>query len=199
MIKVLFAAAILAASTVTAASAANAPAANAGLGGPLIKGVCLLSKEAVVANAKAGLAIDARLKQLEAQAQAEVNGQRAPVDADLKVLQADAAKTPAPPAADLEKRRLAIQARYQPIQELADQRNREILATRQKALDSLSAQMQPVLATAYKAHGCGLLLDRNTVLGGNMSDDLTSDVVKGLDAKVATMTFDRESLPPAKK
>ena len=128
-----------------------------------------------------------------------MNGQRAPVDADLKVLQADAAKTPAPPAADLEKRRLAIQARYQPIQELADQRNREILATRQKALDSLSAQMQPVLATAYKAHGCGLLLDRNTVLGGNMSDDLTSDVVKGLDAKVATMTFDRESLPPAKK
>ena len=59
--------------------------------------------------------------------------------------------------------------------------------------------MQPILAPIYKAHGCGLLLNRNAVMGGNMDGDLTAEVVKALDAKITTMTFDREVLPPAAK
>jgi Skp family chaperone for outer membrane proteins len=181
-------------------TAAPPPAASgAALEGPLVKGVCLLSQEAVLTNAKAAQAIDTRLKQLKTQAQSEVDGGRAPVDADLKILQADAAKTPAPAAADIEKRRVAIQARYQTLQELADQRNREIEATRAKAVGRLSVEMQPVLATAYRAHGCGLLFNRNAVMAGNMGDDLTAEVIRGLDAKITTMTFDREVLPPAQK
>ena len=199
MRKILFAAMILAASTASAALAAEAPPPNAALGGPLIKGVCLLSKDAVLVNAKAAVAIDTRLKQIQAQAQAEVDANKAPVEADLKALQADAAKTPTPPAADIERRRQAIQARYLTVQALAEQRNREVLATRQKALDRLSSQMQPVLAVVYKARGCGLLLDRNSVLGGNTGGDLTADVIKGLDAKSITITFDRETLPPPAK
>lgn len=196
MSKIVLAAAILAVSA-SLAHAADAPAAQA-LGGPRIKGVCLLSQDAVLQNAKAAQAIDARLRQLKAQAQAEVNQGRVPIDADLKTLQADAARTPAPPAADIEKRRAAIQARYQTLQNLANQRNREIEATRLKAVGRLSTEMQPALAAAYKAHGCGLLFNRNAVLAGNMGDDLTSEVVKGLDAKITTLTFEREILPPAK-
>lgn len=204
MSKILIAAAILAASVMSQAQAADAPTApktgaSAPLGGPLIKGVCFLSKEAVQVNAKAGAAIDARVKQLEAQAQAEVNAQRAPIDADFNTLKADAAKTPAPSPVDIENRRLALQARFQTVQDLADQRTREIVASRQKAFEVLSAQMQPVLAAAYKAHGCGLLLDRNALLGGNTGGDLTADVIKGLDARITTLTFDREILPPLAK
>ena len=195
MSKRLLAAAILAACA-SLAQAAEAPPAAQALGGPLIKGVCLLSQEAVLQNAKAALAMDARLKQLKDQAQAEVDRSRAPVDADLRALQADAARTPAPPAADIEKRRAAIQARYRTIQDLADLRNREIEATRLKAVGRLSSEMQPVLAAAYKAHGCGLLLSRTAVLAGNMGGDLTADVVKGLDARIASMSFERETLPP---
>ena len=55
--------------------------------------------------------------------------------------------------------------------------------------------MKPLIAQVYKAHGCGLLVDRNSILGGNMSGDLTGDVVKTLDAKVTTITFERASLP----
>lgn len=200
MSKILLAAAILAVSAAPMANAANAPAANATLGGPLIKGVCFLSKQAVVANAKVGQAAAERLKQLKAQAQAEIDATRGPIDVDGRALQADAAKTPAPPAADIERRRQALQARVQALQALADLRSREMQATEAKAVGRVGTDMQPIVAASYKAHACGLLLDRTMVIDGNMGEDLTAEVVKGLDAKVTTMTFDRESLSgPAKK
>jgi hypothetical protein len=52
-----------------------------------------------------------------------------------------------------------------------------------------------VIAAAYKARGCGLLFDRNSILGGNMAGDITAAVIQGLDAKITTITFEREVLP----
>lgn len=185
---------LIAALALSAAPALAQPAAT-NMGGPLINGVCLLSQSTVLATAKVSVAANQRLQTLKNQAQTEVNSARAPVDADLKQLQADAAKAP---AADVEKRRLAIQARYQALQVTADQRNREIEATRTKALLRVASEVKPVIDAAYKAHGCGLLLERDTVLGGNLGGDLTAEVIKGLDAKITSFTFDREVLPPAK-
>ena len=193
--------AVLAVSTTAAYAAsepapAAAPKAQPSLGGPLIKGVCLLSEDVVLRDAKVSVNANKRLQQLKDQAQAEVNAARAPIDADYKVLQADAPKGA---AADIEKRRAAIQARYQTVQEMTDQRNREIEATRVKAVQRISAELQPVVAVVYKAKGCGLLLNRNAVLGGNLGGDLSDDVVKGLDTRITSFTFDRENLPPPAK
>jgi len=191
--------AALAASTVAAyaaePAAPAAPKAQASLGGPLIKGVCLLSEDIVLHEAKVSVNANKRLQQLKDQAQAEVNAARAPIDSDYKVLQADAPKGQ---AADIEKRRQAIQARYQTVQAMTDQRNREIEATRVKAIERISVELQPVVAVVYKARGCGLLLNRSAVLGGNLGGDLSEEVVKGLDARITSFTFDRENLPPAK-
>jgi len=188
--------AALACGAAQAADLAPSPKPQPSLGGPLIKGVCLLSEDIVLRDAKVSLAATQRLQQLKDQAQAELNAARAPVDADFKTLQADAPKGP---AAEIEKRRVAIQARYQVLQDMTDQRNREIEATRLKALARISVELQPVVAAVYKTRGCGLLLNRGAVLGGNLGGDLTDDVVKGLDARITTITFDRENLPaPAK-
>ena len=192
---ILAALAVLAAST-TLAQAAPDPAATAktqpSLGGPLIKGVCLLSEDVVMRDAQVGVNAYKRVQQLKDQAQAEVNSARAPVDADFKALQADAPKGP---PADIEKRRVAIQARYQILQDMTEQRSREIEATRVKAVERISLELQSVVAAVYKAKGCGLLLNRNAVLGGNLGGDLTVDVIKGLDAKITSFAFDRENLP----
>ena len=191
--------AALAASTVAAyaaePAAPAAPKAQPSLGGPLIKGVCLLSEDIVLREAKVSVNANKRLQQLKDQAQAEVNAARAPIDSDYKVLQADAPKGQ---AAEIEKRRQAIQARYQTVQAMTDQRNREIEATRVKAIERISVELQPVVAVVYKARGCGLLLNRSAVLGGNLGGDLSEEVVKGLDARITSFTFDRENLPPAK-
>jgi Skp family chaperone for outer membrane proteins len=163
------------------------------LGGPLVAGVCLLSREALFSNAKISLAASARLKQLSDAAQVEVDAKRKPIDADLEAFEQGAAKLPAD---QREQRRQALATRLQPVQELIAQRNREIEATRAKALARISSEAQPVIALVYGQHKCGLLVDRTMVLGGNFGNDLTADVVHALDAKVATISFEREILPP---
>jgi Skp family chaperone for outer membrane proteins len=167
--------------------------ANSPLGGPHIQGVCLLSQVAVLANSKVGLAATARLRMLGQQAQTELGDERKSLDAEMKALDSGKLK----PVDKLVKQQ-ALAPRLQALQEKANLRTREIEATRQKALQRITIEEQPVIAAAYKAHGCGLLFDRNTVLAGNFAGDLTADVVKGLDDRMTTITFDRERLSPDK-
>lgn len=174
------------------APAQTPPAADQGLGGPAVAGLCLLSREAVVANAAVGRATLARLKQITDSAQAEIDAERKPIESEAQALQAEAAKL----APEQRKtREQALATRFQAVQSKAQQRSREIEATRAKALERIAAEIQPLITQVYREHGCGLLVDRNSVLGGNMANDLTSAVVKALDAKISTVSFNREILP----
>lgn len=156
-------------------------------------GLCLLSQTAVLANAKAGLAATARLKQLAEQVQTELNATRAPLEADAKALEGQRASLK---PADFAAKQQALAARLRSFQEATQMRQRQIELTREKALAQISTAAQPVIASVYKAHACGLLIDRNAVLGGNMSNDLTAQVVQGLDAKMTSISFDLAPLPP---
>lgn len=187
-----FALTLLAGGAAQTATAQPASAPAQSLGGPQIPGVCLLSQQAVLANAKVGVAATQRLKQLADAADAEIAAGRQPIQTDAQALQAQSASLK---PAELEARRQGLATRVQALQQTADQRRREIEATRQKVLTRIATEAQPVIAAVYKAHGCGLLFDRNTVMGGNMAGDLTAAVVQGLDARITTITFDRESLP----
>ncbi|MFC3581401.1 OmpH family outer membrane protein [Sphingomonas hylomeconis] len=173
-----------------AQTAPVAPIAE-GLGGPVIPGICLVSRQAIFSNAKIGLAADARIRQITSEAQREVDAERAPIDADVKAFQAEAAKLTPEQRVTRER---ALNARLQPVQAKAQRRSQEIEATRAKALQRVASEAQPVLAQVYAARKCGLLLDRTSVLGGNLANDLTADVVRGLDAKITTITFNRETI-----
>jgi Skp family chaperone for outer membrane proteins len=178
---------------VSAGSASAQTGTTPPLGGPALPGICLLSQQAVLTNAKVGVAATARLRQLADQVQAEINAARAPLVSEAQALKAQQASLK---PADFQARQQSLATRAQALQQTVAQRQREIEATRQKALDRIANEAQPVIAAAYKARGCGLLFDRNVVLGGNMSVDLTPAVVQGLDAKITTITFEREILPP---
>jgi Skp family chaperone for outer membrane proteins len=189
MSRILLAALLaLSAAPALAQTAPPVPTVGPPLGGPQIPGVCLLSQAAVFANAKVGVAASTRLAQLTEQAQAEVAADRAPIEADAKAIDA------LPAGADKASKTQALSARLQALQTKANLRSREIEATRLKAQNRIAGEEQTVIALAYKTHKCGLLFDRNSVLGGNMGGDLTSDVVKALDARITTITFDRETL-----
>lgn len=194
MKPVIVSLAFVTASVSPALAQQEAPAAPAQpLGGPAIPGLCMLSREAIYANAAVGKAASARLTQLAKEAQTEVDAERKPLDTEIQAFQAEAAKlTPA----QRTQREQALQPRIQAVQTKTQQRAREIEATRTKALGQIAGYAQPVIAQVYTQHKCGLLVDRNTVLGGNMTGDITPDVVKALDAKISTITFNRETLPP---
>jgi len=176
------------AQTVGGAQPAPPPAAQP-LGGPVIAGVCLLSREAIFANAAVGRAASARLKELTRAAQAEIDDQRTPLETEAHALegQADNAQT--------QQRRQALATRWQALQQQATHSSREIEATRAKALERIATEAQPVIAQVYGQKNCGLLFDRNSALGGNFANDLTADVVRALDTRIQTITFERERLP----
>jgi len=171
---------------------AQTPPAAQPLGGNPVPGVCLLSREAIFANAKIGVAATARLRELTQAAETEIAADRKPVEDDARALEVQRASLR---PADLQQRQQALATRAQAVQQKAQQRSQELELTRQRALAEIGTDAQPVIAVAYRARSCGLLVNRDSVLGGNMTNDLTPDVVKGLDAKVTTITFDRAILP----
>lgn len=196
-LRLLISAAALAgiASTAPAQTVGGAPAArpqspapSQALGGPVVAGVCLLSREAIFANAAVGKAASARLQELTRTAQAEIDAQRTPIETEARALEGQADNAANQP------RRQALATRFQTLQSQAAHVGREIEATRAKALERISTEAQPVIAQVYGQKNCGLLFDRNSALGGNFANDLTADVVRGLDARIQTITFERERL-----
>ena len=170
-----------------AGPAAAQPAAPApALGGPAIPGVCLLSREAVFANAVVGKAASARIAELTRNAQADVDRQRVPLETEAQAIAALGQDAKA------KERRDALAARWQVLQREAADGSREIEVLRAKALARVADEAQPVIAKAYAARKCGLLFDRGAALGGNFANDLTADVVTALDAKITTISIERD-------
>jgi Skp family chaperone for outer membrane proteins len=181
----------LAALTLVAVAGVALPAAAQQaqpLDGPVIPGVCLLSREAVFANAAAGKAASARLQALAAAAQAEIETERQPLEAQLRALEGQADN------AARRQRAEELAAQWQALQQKAAHASQEVEATRIKAMERIANEAQPMIAQVYAAKACGLLLDRNTALGGNFANDLTADVVQALDARLSSITFERERL-----
>jgi Skp family chaperone for outer membrane proteins len=190
--------ALLFAAPVSAAPAPSVPTAPSAqdkleFGGPLVANVCLLSREQVFTQSLVGQAAAARLKQLGQKAQANFDAERRKLESEARALQGQQAVLP---PAQIQHRQQQLQARAQAAQAEAGQTERELEATRTKAMARIEDAVQPIVLDAYKAKGCGLLLSREAVIGGNMGADLTAGVIKALDAKMTTIDFDRERLPP---
>ncbi|MEI7037840.1 OmpH family outer membrane protein [Fulvimonas yonginensis] len=187
---------LLAASLIATAAVVSVPSAHAAdtLGGNPVPGVCMLSREAVFAQAKVGQAASERLGQLAQQARTQLDDQRKPLDTDLQNFQQ---KAPSLSEAQRKQQGEALQQRMQAYQTQAGELNQRIQLTRAKAMQRIGQEAEPIVASVYKSHQCGLLLDRDSVLGGNMANDLTGEVVQGLDRKITTLSFNLEPLPAA--
>jgi Skp family chaperone for outer membrane proteins len=190
--RTLFTLAAVVLAGIPAAASAQSGDTSPPLGGAAVSGVCFLSREAIFANAKVGKAASARLKQLADQAQSEIETERKPIDADVQAYRTQAASLSAD---QRQSREQALSQRLQKVQEDQALRGRQLEATRVKAMGQIAQYAQPVIAETYRSKSCGVLLDRNAVLGGNMTNDLTPLVVQGLDAKVTTISFSLEQLP----
>jgi Skp family chaperone for outer membrane proteins len=162
------------------------------LAGKPVPGVCLLSREAVFAQAKVGDAASKRLNQLAEQARTQMANDRKPIDADLQSFQE---KAPSLTEAQRKSQGAALHDRMQAFQAKASELNQRIQLTRGKAMERIGVDAQPIVASLYKSHHCGLLLNRDSVLSGNMTNDLTEGAVQGLDSKITTISFNLEPLP----
>ncbi|HZX70860.1 MAG TPA: OmpH family outer membrane protein [Rhodanobacter sp.] len=186
----------LAASLIAAAGLSVLPASPAHaadeLGGSPVAGVCLLSREAVFAQSKVGKAASERLGMLAEQARSQLEAQRKPIETDIQNFQQ---KSSSLSEAQRKQQGEALQQRMQTFKNQADELNQRIQLTRAKAMQRIGTDAESIISSSYKNHRCGLLLNRDAVLGGNTTNDLTADVVHGLDSKVTTISFNLEPLP----
>lgn len=162
------------------------------LDGPPVAGVCLLSQEAVFANAKAGVAASAHLRDLAKAALDPLIAERQSIANEDKALRA------AKPA-DFQAKEQALLQRDRAAQAGLQKAERQIELTKAKVRTQIGQAAQPVVADVFRAHNCGLLINRDVVMGGNMSNDLTAGVIQGLDAKMTTLSFGLEPFPVAKQ
>jgi Skp family chaperone for outer membrane proteins len=184
-------AALLAAPAAMAQTAAATPAITQG---PPIPGLCVISVEMAIGNSAVGKSVEARLQQIQSQANAELNGEKAAIDTEAKAL--DGQRATLAPAA-FEQKAGALQARFEALQRKAALREREIGATEQKALGRIGSEMDPLVRTAYQQKNCSVLLQRTAVVILSPAMDITPQVVTALNAKIQTFAFEREHLDQA--
>ncbi|HEY2709175.1 MAG TPA: OmpH family outer membrane protein [Caulobacteraceae bacterium] len=185
--------ALIANTSATAAPTGGAPAAPPLAQGPVIPGVCVFSVNAIIGNSKVGQAVVARLKVLGGQVNAELQPEADGIRNDGKALEAQQATLD---AATLQARKANLDLRASNFEKRAQQRQQEMQATQQKQIGVVLTQLQPVMSALYQEAHCSILIDADS--GGvrivNPAMDLSAKAVAGLDAKITTLTFDREHL-----
>ena len=172
----------------TPAAPAAAPAVTHGAPVP---GLCIVSVENAIGASTVGKFVNTRLQQLVAQVNAELNAEKTSVDNDAKALDGQRATLD---QNTFEQRAAALQVRGNALQRKAQQRDQEIQATEQKAINRVGVEMEPLIRQAYQAKQCSILINRNSIILGNPASDITPAVVTALNAKITQFTFDRERL-----
>ena len=178
-----------------AQAATPAPAARAFTltnPGPAIPGICVVNNNRVLAQSRVGRAYQQRMQQLTAAVRAELTPEETAIQTEGRTLEQQRGTLQ---QAQLQQRVTALQTRVNTFQARANQRARELEATEQRQIGRISNELQPVLNTVYGQRGCGILFDAAAVIAGNPAMDITSAVVTALDARISTITFERESLP----
>ena len=170
------------------------PAAPPVTHGAPIAGVCVFSSQGAVAKSLVGKSVDARLKAIIQQVNSELTTERTSLDNDAKAL--DAKKATLDQSA-LEQQAAALQVRANAWQRKGQLRQKEVEATEQKQLGRVYQELDPAIRQAYQAKSCAILIERESVLLGNPAMDITDAVVAAVDARIKTLTFDRERLDQA--
>ena len=174
------------------AGTAQAQPAQPSNPGPVIPGVCTYNNQRALVTSMVGQAVAARLEQLNAAVQAELQPEAQAIETEATTLSGQQGTL----AADaFQQRAGALQQRAQAFERLAQTRAAELQYTEQQQIAQIAQRLDPILVQVYQERGCGLLLDRAAMFGANPAMDVTDRVIELLNGQLQTLTFDRMSLP----
>ncbi|HEY1427098.1 MAG TPA: OmpH family outer membrane protein [Caulobacteraceae bacterium] len=170
-------------------------AAGAGLNyGAAIPGFCVYSEGQILGQSRVGQAIQARMKMLATDVNAELKPEADAIQTEQKTLEASASTMD---QATLRQRGEAWQTRVSTFEKRANQRNEELKQTQAKEVhDVETTYLQPVLSQLFQQNRCSVLIEREQagIAAVNPAMDFTGQAVSGLDARIQTITFDRVHL-----
>jgi Skp family chaperone for outer membrane proteins len=174
----------------TASSAEASVASKPALGGPVVKGMCVLNRTEVFASSKVAQAVNAKYRAAFDEAQGEVTKERQALEVDAKTLQA---KRSAMKAEDFQKSQAELADKVKALQARANEQTQILETTRRDVVARIASEAQPLIEQVYKERGCGLLLSREAVLAGNVEMDITPATIAALDRKITDLPFERQA------
>ncbi len=160
--------------------------------GPPISGICVFSAARAVETSAVGLSVSVRLKALAQTADAELNAaatgfqqEQAAVQAARSTMNQD----------QFDQRALALRQKYEALQRLQQQRAQELQATRDKQLQRIGLEIDPILKNVYTGRNCSMLVNADVTFNiFNQQMDITPAVITQLNTKLTSLSFDRERL-----
>lgn len=160
--------------------------------GPAIPGFCVYSEDRVMGTSSVGKAAATRMQQLRAQVAAELQGEDTALRTDATALQGKKATLT---AEQFQAQAAPLQARAEALNQKANQRQRELEATGQDALQQIRVRLDPILRNIYQQRACSVLLNGEAVAAVKPDMDISPQVVTQLDVAMPSITFDRKVLP----
>lgn len=193
----LLAAAPTLAQTPPAAPAAPAAGTQLTNPGPALPGVCILDNQRAIGTSSVGRAVQTRLQQLGQQVSAELQPQQTALQTEESAIRTAAQAAGNTPNPALQTRYQTFQQRVTAYDQLVRTRQAEMQATEQQQLQRIAVELQPVVNQVYGQRGCGILIERGSIVAANPAMDITDGVVQGLNARIQTLTFERVRAPAA--
>ena len=163
--------------TQTVAPATMAPAAP---------GICLFARDVALGSSKAGVAANARMRQLSAQVQAELAPEQQAIAGEDNVLRTSGARMS---PTERQQRSDALQRRTAAFTELQRIRTAQIQQTRANAIAEILKPMEAALNAIATSRHCSVVFERSATYGFNAAMDLTPAVIQQIDARLPTLTF----------
>jgi Skp family chaperone for outer membrane proteins len=163
----------------------NAPAAqNAPANVPVVVGV--LDMQTIMQQSKAGQSLEA-IKSAKAKA---MNAEMAKTEQDLRARrqQLDQARSSMTPA-DYEAKRADLDKQFEAFRKTAIGKRKELAQLYNKGIEQIFNTLETVIDDIAKKRGLTLIINRSFVVMSEKSWDITKEVLKGLDAKLAKVTL----------
>jgi Skp family chaperone for outer membrane proteins len=166
--------------TQNAPTAQNAPAPNV----PVVVGV--LDMQTIMQQSKAGQSLEA-IKSAKAKA---MNADMAQTEQDLRARrqQLDQARSSMTPA-DYEAKRADLDKQFEAFRKTAIGKRKELAQLYNKGIEQIFNTLETVIDDIAKKRGLTLIINRSFVVMSEKSWDITKEVLKGLDAKLAKVTL----------
>ncbi len=177
------------ASLVSAATVSTAGAAN-----PAV--ILIVNTEQIFSQAKVGISVRDQIQGMAKKLQAEDKKGQEAIEAEAKKLTEQRALLS---QEDFKKKFEALQKKDEAHQRKMRQKGQELQLGANKARAEIEAAIRPIFQNIMEKNGATILLDQSVVLAGGVDLDVTAEVLKQLDAKLATVTVKPVPLAEAQK
>lgn len=160
--------------------------------------VLVVDTNEVVAKAQVGQHIQKEVKKIADSIKAEIERESGPAAKEFE----DFAKQIDGMTADqlrgrqdLQQKAIELEGKRQEIGRSSAIKQRELMATRSKALEPVSKAIDEILQAMVREKNADLLLEKNLVYFASDATDITDEVVQRLDARMKTVRVERVRAP----